>query len=34
MIKNLGNRDLAVWLKESLSRRMNQWRTKFSNLLQ
>jgi hypothetical protein len=34
MINNLGNSDLAVQLKESLSRRMNQWRTKVSSLLQ
>jgi uncharacterized protein YciW len=30
----LGNSDLAVQLKESLSRRMNQRRTKVSSLLQ
>jgi hypothetical protein len=34
MINNLGNIDLAVQLKESLSRRMNQRRTKVSSLLQ
>jgi hypothetical protein len=34
MINNLGNSDLAVQLKESLSRRMNQRRTKDSSLLQ
>jgi hypothetical protein len=34
MINNLGNSDLAVQLKESLSRRMNQRRTKVSSLLQ
>jgi hypothetical protein len=34
MINNLGNTDLATQLKESLSRRMNQRRTKVSSLLQ
>jgi hypothetical protein len=34
MINNLGNSDLAVQLKESLSRRMNQRRTQASSLLQ
>jgi hypothetical protein len=34
MINNLGNSDLAVQLKESFSRRMNQRRTKVSSLLQ
>jgi hypothetical protein len=34
MINNLGNSDLAVQLKESLSRRMNQRRTKVYSLLQ
>jgi hypothetical protein len=34
MINNLGNSDLAVQLKESLSCRMNQRRTKVSTLLQ
>jgi hypothetical protein len=34
MINNLGNSDLAVQLKESLSRRLNQRRTKVSSLLQ
>jgi uncharacterized lipoprotein YmbA len=34
MINNLGNSDLAVQLKESLSRRMNQRQTKISSLLQ
>jgi hypothetical protein len=34
MIYNLGNSDLAVQLKESFLRRMNQRRTKFSSLLQ
>jgi hypothetical protein len=34
MINNLGNCDLAVQLKESFSRRMNQQRTKVSSLLQ
>jgi hypothetical protein len=34
MINNLGNSGLAVQLKESLSRLMNQRRTKVSSLLQ
>jgi hypothetical protein len=34
MINNLGNSDLAVQLKESLSRRMNQRRTQVFSLLQ
>jgi hypothetical protein len=34
MINNLSNSDLAVQLKESLSRRMNQRQTKVSILLQ
>jgi ADP-dependent phosphofructokinase/glucokinase len=34
MINNFGNSDLAVQLKESLSRRMNQRRTQVSSLLQ
>jgi hypothetical protein len=34
MINNLGNSNLAVQLKESLSRRLNQRRTKVSSLLQ
>jgi hypothetical protein len=34
MINNLGNSDLAVQLKESLSHRLNQRRTKVSSLLQ
>jgi hypothetical protein len=34
MIYNLGNSDLAVQLKESFLRRMNQRRTKVSSLLQ
>jgi hypothetical protein len=34
MINNLGNSDLVVRLKESLSCRMNQRRTKVSSLLQ
>jgi hypothetical protein len=34
MINNLGNRDLAVQMKESLSRRMNHRQTEVSSLLQ
>jgi hypothetical protein len=34
MINDLGNSDIAVQLKESLSRRMNQRRAKVSSLLQ
>jgi hypothetical protein len=34
MINNLGNIDLAVQLKESFSRRLNQRRNKVSSLLQ
>lgn len=34
MMNNLGNSDLAVRLKETLSRRINQRRTKVSSLLQ
>jgi hypothetical protein len=34
IINNLGNSDLAVQLKESLSRRMNQRQTKVSSLMQ